>query len=90
MRGVSAVKHAEEGNMQGFANVTVLPLLTEGSPARVHLDKDVFATRKIAQVWLLHDNHPASGLFVLLFFCGCFFFVPVIFFPLGNFLQTTF
>ena len=73
VHGVSAVKHAEEGNMRGFANVTVLPLLTEESPARVHLDKDVFATRKIAQVWLPHDNHPASGLFVLLFFCCCSF-----------------
>ena len=85
MRGVSAVNHAEEGNMRGFANVTVLPLLTEESPARVHSDKDVYATRKIAQVWLPHDNHPAGGLFALLFCCCCcccFFFCPFYFFSL--------
>ena len=86
VRGVNAVNHAEEGNMQGFANVTVLPLLTEESPARVHSDKDVYATRKIAQVWLPHDNHPAGGLFALLFCCCCcFFFVHFIFFPLREF-----
>ena len=80
VRGVNAVNHAEEGNMRGFANVTVLPLLTEESLARVHLDKDVYATRKIAQVWLPHDNHPPSGLFVVLFFCCCCFFCPFLFF----------
>ena len=83
VRGVNAVNHAEEGNMRGFANVTVLPLLTEESLARVHLDKDVYATRKIAQVWLPHDNHPPSGLFVVLFFCCCCFFLSIfIFFSL--------
>ena len=89
MRGASAANHAEEGNIRGFGNVTVLPLLTEESPARVHSDKDVYATKKIAQVWLPHDNHPASGLFVLLFFCCCCYFVHFIFFPSGNFLQMT-
>ena len=81
VRGVNAVNHAEEGNMRGFANVTVLPLLTEESPARVHLDKDVYATRKIAQVWLPHEYHPASGLSVLLLFCCCFVLAMLFFFP---------
>lgn len=85
MRGVNAVNHAEEGNMRGFANVTVLPRLTEESPARVHLDKDVYATRKIAQVWLPHEYHPASGLSVLLLFCCCFVLAMLFFFPLREF-----
>ena len=71
--------------MRGFANVTVLPLLTEESPARVHLDKDVYATRKIAQVWLPHEYHPASGLSVLLLFCCCFVLAMLFFFPLREF-----
>lgn len=62
--GVSVVRHAAKGNMEGLANATTLHLLTVASTAKDHSDRGVPVRSSIAQVTSLFPFFPIKWLSV--------------------------